>query len=197
MIGTTYDAVVIGAGPNGLTAAAILVSAGLSVAVLERNATIGGSCRTEALTLPGFAHDVCGAIHPMGVVSPIFRRLSLQSLGLTWVSAPLPVAHPLDDRAVGVLSRDVDATSAALGDDGDLWRRLVQPFVDRSDAFFSDVLRPVRWPRHPALLARFGAVGLRSCLSVAQRFRGDTARALLAGNCAHAFLPLDEAGSAS
>jgi phytoene dehydrogenase-like protein len=94
---TTYDAVVVGAGPNGLTAAAVLARSGLSVAVFERNPTIGGGCRTEALTLPGFAHDVCSAIHPVGVVSPIFRRLRLTDFGVEWVAAPIPLAHPLED----------------------------------------------------------------------------------------------------
>src|SRR5215218_9919663 len=94
---TTYDALIVGAGPNGLTAAAVLCASGLSVLVLERNEQIVGGCRTEGLTLPGFAHDVCGAIHPIGVVSPIFRKLRLTEHGLQWVAAPVPLAHPLED----------------------------------------------------------------------------------------------------
>ncbi len=194
---TKCDVVIVGAGPNGLTAAAVLASAGLAVTVLERNDRIGGGSRTEALTLPGFAHDVCGAIHPIGSVSPIFARLGLTEYGLRWVAAPLPLAHPLDDGQVALLSRQLETTVASLGEDGPAWRRLLGPFVARQDALFSEILRPIRVPRHPFLMARFGLVGLRSVSSVARAFKGTAARALLAGNGAHSFLPLDAWGSAS
>src|SRR3954462_10612944 len=121
---SSYDVIVVGAGPNGLTAASVLGRAGLSVLVLERNERIGGGSRTEALTLPGFAHDVCGAIHPIGSVSPIFARLGLTDPGLKWVAAPLPLAHPLDDGQVALLSRQLETTVASLGEDGPAWRRL-------------------------------------------------------------------------
>jgi phytoene dehydrogenase-like protein len=192
-----YDVVVVGAGPNGLTAAAVLSLAGLSVLVLERNAHVGGSSRTEALTLPGFHHDICSAIHPMGVVSPIFRALRLQDYGLAWVPAALPLAHPLPDGRAAILSRSMAETVENLGTDGSTWLRLVRPFVDRHEQFFSEILRPLRIPRHPALMARFGVVGLDSCVRLARRFRSEPARALLAGNAAHSFRPLDSAGSAS
>jgi phytoene dehydrogenase-like protein len=194
---TSYDVAIVGSGPNGLTAAAILSLAGLSVLVLERNAEIGGGCRTECLTRPGFAHDVCSAIHPMGIVSPIFRRLQLDGHGLQWVAAPLPLAHPFDDGQAAVLSRDLATTIASLGRDGRAWERMVRPFVDRHQAFFSDILRPVRVPRHPWLMAQFGLLGLRSCDALVRRFEGSRARALLAGNAAHSFLSLDQPGSAS
>jgi phytoene dehydrogenase-like protein len=194
---TSYDAAVVGAGPNGLTAAALLSLAGLSVIVLERNERIGGGCRTEALTRPGFAHDVCGAIHPMGIVSPAFQKLKLESHGLEWVSAPMPLAHPFDDGRVAVLSRQMSRTVESLGRDGTTWKQVVKPFVDRSDAFFSSILRPVRIPSHPLLMARFGRYGLRSCAGLVTMFEGMAARALLAGNAAHSFLPLDAPGSAS
>jgi phytoene dehydrogenase-like protein len=193
----SYDVAIVGAGPNGLTAAAVLSLAGLSVVVLERNSRIGGSCRTEALTLPGFAHDVCSAIHPMGVVSPIFRRLELASHGLEWVTATLPMAHPLDAGRAPVLSRGLAETAATLGDDGGTWSALMRPFVDRHERFFSSILRPVRVPAEPRLMARFGRVGLLSSDRLARRFGGAAARALLAGNAAHSCLPLDAAGSAS
>jgi phytoene dehydrogenase-like protein len=197
MNGTTYDAVVVGAGPNGLTAAAVLSLAGLSVKVLERNDEIGGGCRTAALTLPGFVHDVCAAIHPMGVVSPAFQKLGLSRAGVDWLPASIPLAHPLDDGRVAVLSRQLPATVASLGRDGAAWERLLRPFVERSAELMDGILRPVRIPRRPLLMARFGLLGLQSCERLARRFHDVPARALLAGNSAHSFLPLDASGSAS
>jgi phytoene dehydrogenase-like protein len=194
---TSYDVAVVGAGPNGLAAAAVLGLCGLSVVVLERNAQAGGGCRTEYLTLPGFVHDVCAAIHPMGMASPIFRRLQLVNHGLSWVHAPVALAHPFDAGRAAVISRQMSATVEALGRDGPRWQRLLSPFVDRWEALFSDVLRPVRLPRHPLLMTQFGRVGLRSCEGVAGMFADMPARALFAGNAAHSFLPLDSLGSAA
>jgi phytoene dehydrogenase-like protein len=191
------DAVVVGAGPNGLTAAAVLSLAGLSVTVLEARETIGGGCRTESLTLPGFHHDVCGAIHPMGVVSPIFQRLRLTEHGVQWMSAEAPLAHPLDDGRVAVLSRRLTDMPERLGPDGRRWASLLRPFVERHTEFFADILRPIRIPRHPWLMARFGRLGLQSCLRLQQQFVDAPARALLAGSAAHSFLPLSAPGSAS
>ena len=194
---TSYDAAIVGAGPNGLTAAAVLAHSGLSVVVLERNSRIGGSCRTESLTLPGFAHDVCAAIHPIGAASPIFRKLGLTDHGLQWVSAPMPLAHPFDDGRVAVLSRQFAATAATLGRDGARWSRLLRPFVERHEDFFGAILRPLRRPKHPLLMTRFGRLALRSCDRMTQLFEEAPARALFAGNAAHSFLALDSAGSAS
>jgi phytoene dehydrogenase-like protein len=191
------DAVVVGAGPNGLTAAIVLAKAGLSVEVLEARETIGGGCRTEAFTLPGHRHDVCAAIHPMGVVSPVFQRLRLTDHGVRWLSADVPLAHPLDDGSAGVLSRRLADMPALLGEDGRRWTDLMAPFVDRQQDFFADILRPVRIPRHPLLMARFGLIGLQTCERVQRRFRGAAARALFAGSAAHSCLPLSAAGSAS
>lgn len=191
------DVVVVGAGPNGLTAAAVLGLAGLSVTLLEGRETIGGGCRTESLTAPGFHHDVCGAIHPMGVVSPIFQRLRLTEYGVQWMSAAAPLAHPLDHGRVAVLSRRLTDMSATLGDDGRRWARLLRPFVDRHTDFFAGILRPIRIPRHPWLMARFGQLGLQSCVRLERQFADAPARALLAGCAAHSFLPLTAPGSAS
>ena len=195
MNGTSYDAAVVGSGPNALTAAAVLGAAGLSVVVLERNAVIGGGCRSEPLTLPGYVHDVCSAIHPMGAASPIFRALQLEREGLRWIASPTSVAHPLPDGRVALISKGLSATN--LGRDADAWDRLVRPFVTHHQDFFSEILRPVRRPRYPRLMARFGLAGLRSAEAVAARFVDAPARALLAGNAAHSFLPLDAPGSAS
>ena len=193
-----FDAVVIGSGPNGLAASIVLARAGFSVLVLEAHETIGGGARTAELTLPGFHHDVCSAIHPMAVVSPFFQSLPLSEHGLVWLESPYAIAHPLDDGTAAVLELSLEKTASRLGDDADAYMRLMQPFASNAAALFDEILRPIRLlPRHPLLLARFGFDGLRSALSVAKRFRGDAARALFGGCAAHSFLPLDRSGSAS
>ncbi|MGZ7079538.1 MAG: phytoene desaturase family protein, partial [Thermoanaerobaculia bacterium] len=195
---SSYDAVVVGAGPNGLAAAIVLAREGLSVLVLEANQTIGGGARTAELTLPGFHHDYCSAIHPMAMVSPFFRTLPLGNFDLVWRDSPAAIAHPLDDGTAGTLQQSLDETVAALGADGGAYRRLMEPFARHAAALFDEILRPIRLlPRHPLLLARFGMAGLRSAMHVARRFRTDRARALFGGCAAHSFLPLDHAGSAS
>jgi phytoene dehydrogenase-like protein len=195
MKGTTYDAAIVGSGPNGLTAAAVMAAAGATVIVLEAQSSLGGGSRSEELTLPGFVHDVCGAIHPMAVASPAFRELDLQAHGVTWASARYPVAHPLDDGTAAVLTRGSRLES--LGSDEEAWLRMMQPFVASAGDFFDEVLKPVRVPSHPLLMARFAALGLRSAASLVRRFRGAAARALFAGCAAHGFVPLTQAGSAS
>ena len=198
MFRTTCDAVVVGAGPNGLTAAIVLATAGLSVAILEGQSRIGGGSRTAALTLPGFMHDVCGAVHPMGVVSPVFARLPLDTYGLRWVAAPLPLAHAFDGGAAVALHRDLARMREALGAvDGARWERLFSPFVSRSTAFFEEILRPVRVPRRPWMMARFARHALRASDTLVKGFRGDAAQALFGGCAAHSFLSLDAPGSAS
>jgi phytoene dehydrogenase-like protein len=193
-----YDAVVVGSGPNGLTAAALIADAGYSVLVVEARPFIGGGCHSAELTLPGFLHDVCSAIHPMGAMSPVFRALQLERFGVAWLNPPAALAHPFDDGSAAVLVRSVDETARTLGDDGDAWRRLMAPFVPRTEALFGEILKPVRLPRHPLLMARFAATALQSCNRIVRgRFRTDRARALFAGCAAHSFLPLDAAGTAS
>jgi phytoene dehydrogenase-like protein len=193
-----FDAVVVGAGPNGLSAAIVLARAGLSVVVLEANETIGGGARTAELTLPGFHHDICSAVHPMALLSPFFRTLPLADHGLQWIEPPLPLAHPLDDGSAAILQRSVDATAAAFGEDADAYRSLIDPLARRSPALFSEILGPIHlMPRHPFVLARFGVHAIRSAEGAAKRFGSEGARALWAGCCAHSFLPLNRAGSAS
>ena len=191
-----YDAVVVGAGPNGLAAAIALARAGLGVLVLEAQNAIGGGTRTEELTLPGFRHDVCSAIHPMGVVSPFFKTLPLAEHGLVWDFSPAAIAHPLDDGTAATLEQSLDATASGLGADGQSYRHLMAPLVRNHAALFDEILRPIRLvPHHPLLMARFGLVALRSATSVAKRFDTERARALFSGCSAHSFLPLDAAGS--
>ena len=193
-----FDAVVVGAGPNGLSAGVELARAGLSVCVLEAKEALGGGARSAELTRPGFVHDICSAIHPMGVVSPFFRTLGLERWGVEWVDSTAALAHPFDDGSAALLSRSLEETGRTLGEDADSYARLMAPFLRDPDAFFREVLRPIRFPRRPFLMLRFGLLGLRSCESLARsRFRGPKARAILAGCSAHSVVPLDRAGTAS
>ncbi|HEX2192126.1 MAG TPA: NAD(P)/FAD-dependent oxidoreductase [Acidimicrobiales bacterium] len=186
------DAVVVGAGPNGLTAAVTLARAGCSVVVLEASGTPGGGCRTEELTLPGFLHDVCAAIHPLGAASPAFAELPLGRHGLEWLHPQAPAAHPLPDGRAAVLERSIEATAESLSADGRAWRRLMGPLVDRWEELSASVLGPLlRLPRYPVTMARFGVRALWPSEVLARRaFDGELARGLFAGLAAHAILDL-------
>jgi phytoene dehydrogenase-like protein len=186
------DAVVVGAGPNGLAAAITLARAGVSVVVLEAADKPGGGTRSEELTLPGFVHDVCSAIHPLGVSSPFFLDVPLTDFGLEWVHPETPVAHPLPDGRAGVIEQSLDETVSALGRDGAAWRRMVTPLVRRWEGFAESVLGPMlRVPPHPLTLTRFGIRALPPAVMLARTlFREDAARAAFVGLAAHAILDL-------
>jgi phytoene dehydrogenase-like protein len=193
-----YDVIVIGAGPNGLSAAIEIARAGLAVCVVEANEKLGGGVRTEELTLPGFLHDVCSAIHPMAILSPFFQKLHLKQWGLQWIFSTAAVAHPLPDGSAAILYKDINRTLESLGNDADNWRKIFGPFTRSPFSFFSEILRPIRIPRKPILMARFGQLALRSCVNLVQRnFSDQHARALFAGCAGHSSLALHAGGSAS
>ena len=193
-----YDAVVVGSGPNGLAAAITLARAGCSVLVVEAAETIGGGLRSKPLTLPGFVHDVCAAIHPLAAASPFFRSLPLAEHGATWIEPDAALAHPLDNGPALLLERSLGHTGAGLGADGSAYVDLVAPLVRHWESLMDMLLGPLRLPRHPLLLARFGLSGLRSARDLARgKFTGEEARALFAGLAAHAVLPLDKQPTAA
>lgn len=184
-----FDAVVVGSGPNGLGAAVELARAGKKVKVIEAQPTFGGGARSAALTLPGFVHDLCSAIHPLAASSPFFTSMPLDQFGLEWMHPGSPLAHPLDDGTAAVLERSLDDTAATLGVDGDKWVHLMRPFVERWDDFKGALFNPVtRMPESPVLLARLGIHALRPAADFAEEeFEGPHAKALFAGCAAHSF----------
>jgi phytoene dehydrogenase-like protein len=185
------DAVVVGSGPNGLVAAITLAEAGWQVRVVEAADSPGGGLRSAELTLPGVMHDVCSAIHPLGIGSPALRRLPLADHGLRWVQPDVPLAHVLDGGRAAILRRSLDDTAAGLGDDGPAWRRLFGPMVDAGFALTDSLLDPLRVPpRHPFALARYGAVGIRPATWVGRRFDTDEGSGLFAGLAGHSILSL-------
>ncbi len=184
-----FDAVVVGSGPNGLACAIELARAGKKVKLLEGQQTFGGGARSAQLTLPGFTHDVCSAIHPLAASSPFFNALPLEKFGLSWVHPLVQLAHPLDDGSAAVLERSLEATADTLGADGKAWIRLMKPFVDRWDDFKNTLFDPVtRIPQSPLLVARLGIHALRPAADfVEEEFEGPHAKALFAGCAAHSF----------
>src|SRR5271157_4111118 len=191
------DAVVVGSGPNGLAAAVTMAAAGLRVQVIEGASTIGGGCRTEELTLPGFWHDVCSASHPLAVASPFFRRFELAARGVALAWPEVQFAQPLDGGRAAVVTRSVDDTAARLGADGRAYRRLMGPITEHLDEILPTILAPLRRPpAHPLAAADYGRRAILPASVVARRWRGQEARAIMAGAAAHAMMPLTAAPTA-
>jgi phytoene dehydrogenase-like protein len=194
-----YDAVVIGSGPNGLAAAIVLAQNGLSVLVLEAAETIGGGLRSAELTLPGFTHDVCSAIHPLTIASPFFKTLPLRDFGLEFIQPPLSLAHPLDDGTAAVLKKSVEETAEGFGpEDEKSYKRLVKTLARNFDRLIPDILAPLGIPGNPFFMAAFGLKAFDSARNLADHyFKGERARAVFAGNAAHSMLPLEDIPSAA
>ena len=185
-----YDAVVVGSGPNGLSAAIVLQHAGLSVLILEAKETIGGGLRSAELTLPGFIHDICSAIHPLAVGSPFFNKLPLSLFGLEYAYPEVAAAHPFDDGTAVVLNGSVSQTASGLAEDGPAYLELLAPLVKSWPGIAPDVLGPIHFPKHPLDMAAFGINAIRSASSLAGKFKTKEARGLWAGMAAHSMQPL-------
>ncbi len=195
---TAYDAVVVGSGPNGLAAAIVMARVGRSVLVLEAEDSIGGGTRSAQLTLPGYVHDVCSAVHPMALASPFFRSLPLQEHGLEWIYPPLPLAHPRDDGTAVLLERSLDATCEGLGADRRRYRKIVGPVVRNWNAIEGAVLGPLGIPRNPIAMSRFGLHAIQPASRLARnKFQTEGARALFAGLAGHSVVPLEKWGTAA
>jgi phytoene dehydrogenase-like protein len=192
------DAIVIGSGPNGLAAAITLAQHGKSVIVYEAQESIGGGARSAELTLPGFIHDVCSSVYPLAIGSPFFRSLPLARYDLEWIQPPAAVAHPFDDGTAVTQERSVEATAVQLGSDEQAYRKLMAPLAASWNGLDIDLLGPIRPPRHPLSLARFGLLGIQPARHLAEsRFQGERAKGLFAGVAAHSMLPLEHWGSAA
>lgn len=185
-----FDAVVVGAGPNGLSAAIRLQQAGLSVIVIEKESTVGGGTRTVDLTLPGFKHDICSAIHPLAAASPFFKTLPLDKHGLEYIYPVVAAAHPFDDGRAGVLTHSIQETAQALGEDQEKYLSLMGPLVRSWPRIVSDVLGPLGLPSSPSGFAAFGLKALTSATQFSKNFRTREAQGLWAGMAAHSIQPL-------
>ncbi|MBS7563800.1 NAD(P)/FAD-dependent oxidoreductase [Mucilaginibacter sp. Bleaf8] len=185
-----YDAVVVGSGPNGLAAAILMQQHGLSVLLLEGNSRIGGGLATQELTLPGYQHDVCSAIHPMAAGSPFLQTLPLDQFGLEYIYPEVAAAHPFDTGPAAVLKNDIRKTALLLGDDKDTYLKLMQPIVNNWPSIAPDVLAPLHLPERPFAMAAFGLKALQPATLLAKRFKTEQAKGLFAGMAAHAIQPL-------
>jgi len=185
-----YDALVVGSGPNGLAAAILMQQQGLSVLLLEGKETIGGGLRSAELTLPGFVHDVCSAIHPLAMASPYFKTLPLAAHGLEYLYPGLAAAHPFDNGTAAVLDHSIQKTAALLGADEQTYLRIMQQVVNDWPLIAADVLGPLHLPKHPAAMTRFGLIALTSAKNFAEKFKTAEAKGLFAGMAAHAMQPL-------
>jgi len=192
-----YYAVVVGSGPNGLAAAILMQQNGLSVLLIEGKEKIGGGMRSAELTLPGYLHDICSAIHPLAVSSPFFQTLPLADHGLEFIYPDIAAAHPFDNGDAAILKNSIEETASQFGIDQQTYIDLIQPVVNDWPSIASDALGPLHIPKHPIAMARFGLKALRSASSVADNFKTEKAKGLFAGMAAHCMQPLTNLSSAA
>ena len=198
MVNKEYDAIVVGSGPNGLSAAILLKQAGLSVLLIEGKSTVGGGLRSAALTLPSYMHDICSAVHPFAVFSPFLQSLPLKEHGLEFLYPPIAAAHPFDDGSAAVLTHSIEETAASLGPDASAYRRILQPLLNNWQEIAPFILQPFSFPSHPFALAKFGLYGMQSAAHLAKKhFHSMHARGLIAGMAAHSVQPLTNMATAA
>jgi len=194
---TDFDAIIVGSGPNGLSAAIALQQEGLSVLILEAKETIGGGLRSAELTLPGFVHDICSAIHPLAAGSPFFNTIPLEKFGLEYIYPELAATHPFDNGTAAALSGSVEETAVTLGIDRESYINLLKPLVNNWPGMVKDLLGPLHFPKHPMDMAAFGLNALRSATSLVGKFKTKEARGLWAGMAAHSLQPLSNLGTSA
>lgn len=188
-----YDVIIIGSGPNGLSAGIYLAQKGKKVLILEAASSAGGGTRTAELTLPGFHHDVCSSVHPMGILSPFFKTLNLERFGLEWIYPNASVAHPLDNGEVIMLKTSVEETAQQLGADSRKYNRIMTPLAKHTDWLMEDSMKPLGIPKHPLFLAQFGLRGLLPAKTLGKMaFKTPEAKALFAGCAAHSIIPFEK-----
>jgi phytoene dehydrogenase-like protein len=192
-----FDAIVVGSGPNGLAAAILMQQNGLSVLLVEGKETIGGGLRTAELTLPGFLHDICSAVHPLAVASPFFETLPLAAQGLEYIFPAVAAAHPFDDGTAAIIKTSIEDTVQLLGADADVYNKLMQPVVTGWPLIAPDVLGPLHFPKYPMAMARFGFTALTSASHLVKRFKTAKARGLIGGMAAHSIQPLTNAATSA
>jgi phytoene dehydrogenase-like protein len=185
-----YDAIIVGSGPNGLAAAILMQQKGLSVLLIEGKETIGGGMRSAELTLPGYMHDICSAVHPLAVASPFFETLPLSDYGLEYIYPGIAAAHPFDNGTAAIIKKSVEETARLFGDDEQAYLNLMQPLVKDWRMIAPDALGPLHYPKHPLAMARFGLKALTSAIYLAKRFKTPEAKGLFAGMAAHSIQPL-------
>jgi phytoene dehydrogenase-like protein len=193
-----YDAVVVGSGPNGIACAIAVAQTGRKVLVVEGQPQPGGGCRSAELTLPGFIHDICSAVYPLGYGSPFFRTLPLETHGLRWINPDGCYVHAFAPGKPLVIERDLNATARNLGPYGDSFADLIAGLLPTWDDFCEVLLNPPELLLHPLSMARFGTRALLSAKKLANRYLvGDECKAAFAGVAAHSSLPLTAPASAS
>jgi phytoene dehydrogenase-like protein len=192
-----FDAVVVGSGPNGLAAAIAMQREGLNVLVVESKSVAGGGLRTAEITLPGFKHDICSAIHPLAASSPFFNTLPLSKFGLEYIYPGIAAAHPFDDGTEAVLMPSLKETASRLGKDEKKYLRIIQPVVEAWPEIENDVLAPFHFPAHPLKMAKFGMSALTSAVHLSKQFSTKQARGLWAGVAAHSIQPLSNVATSA
>jgi phytoene dehydrogenase-like protein len=185
-----YDAIVVGSGPNGLAAGILMQQKGLSVLLLEGKETLGGGLRSAGLTLPGYLHDICSAVHPLAVASPFFEKLPLNEYGLEYIYPGVAAAHPFDNGKAAIIKTSIEETARLLGADEQAYLELMQPIVKDWPFIAADALGPLHYPKYPLAMARFGLSALTSATHLTKRFKTSEAKGLFAGMAAHAIQPL-------